>query len=233
MSENLPLLIILTCTSIFLLWLRTSVVSAVKGKFDRDLAMYKSLLPTTAIYQQTLDKRLLAIERLWKELRAMRKKVSVILFLERILPTADYQQVLEPGIHLKSKVTLAEAYNGSVWKSSEEHNLEDVRIYLGERLWAEFYLYRQFAFRIILLVEQSMERGQMSHWTEDDTLKVAVSKSFDKSEQAFVLGEPTGTIHRLFDLLDQRVLGEVEAIISGERSVVNNVEQARKLERLL
>jgi hypothetical protein len=190
-----------------------------------------SLTQFSSGHQCSQEKRLKAIDELWETILAIRSFVGPIVSFYDVLLPKEYMPVLEkdPDAFLVSKINL-ETIN-EFMKRIE--SIEKQRPYLGEYIWGLFFTYRAFMLRMTFVFQSSKEKGQIIPWYEDkhmlDMLKTSIGKDYVDGRDFSV---PTAT-HYAIAMFEQKILIEVNKLISGEYASESNYKEAKRLLELV
>ena len=218
-----------------------------KNDYDRGIEVLKDQLSTTRTILQTAmssasqvqlaaqDHALSAVKVLWTSIMGIHDYAYPILFMYEILLPEEYDTVfkkpgLVPGISLSEHATKIEEFGGPV---------AQCRPFLGERLWTHFWVYRAIMGRLCFKVIEGHNRRKIYPWDidldgkQDKALVALVSSVLSKEEMASLDDLRAGVPGRLLTILEQRILGETECIISGRRMGEISIEEGQHLRELL
>jgi hypothetical protein len=211
----------------------TAAIESLKGQLSNERLLLETAIKGSQLGQDTShQKRLSAVDRLWKALLQIRSDFSVVvLFFEILLPN-EYDEVL------KKKDGLSESLRNidSQWiaeKLAVVEELEIERPYLGEGLWTKLAIYRSFLGRLAVLIQFGKEGKPMRDWQQDKGARSLLAvvlpdssiKSLDKSD-VFAL-------RKIIVTLESLVLEEISLILSGKRSAAESFASAKDLNEAL
>ena len=220
----------LTRDKINLIWKQEyeKEIELLKSNFNSNLELLRISLTTfSAGHQYSQERRLQAIDLLWQNIISIRDFISPISTFFSVLLPEEYTPVLnkDPDAFLVSRITdktTSELLN-------KLDNIETQRPYLGEYIWGLFFTYRSFMLRISFLFQRGKEKGHIKKWHEDthvlNMLKTSIGdEDFNKLDFA----HPMSILYAI-NMFEQKILIEVNKLVSGEFASEANYKEAKRL----
>ena len=107
--------------------------------------------------------------------------------------------------------------------------IEQERPFLGEELYALFFVYRAIIGRICFLLERDVAKGYVKSWFQDDGIRQLLRLVL-ASEQVKEFEELTFVhVNWMTNAIEGRILSELRSVIVGTQSVDDGLEQASRI----
>ena len=104
-----------------------------------------------------------------------------------------------------------------------------IRPFIGEYLYALFFAYRALISRISYIVMEGRDKGHISTWFADKGIGQLIATVMNNEEIEKFDDIPISKISYMRDLLEQKMLRHISKIITGESDSELSLEQARKI----
>ena len=211
-----------------------------KQGIDQRFTLYKAAQTSFAEVQKaTIERKLDAIEKLWKEKLTFDKSLPSTLKFIDLLVLSEYRdapnherfkEYARDGSEEKIAKLLCDS-DDPIAMVSGITRLEEVRPYVGEYLWSVFYSYRLVMGRISLLLHWSLKEPDKIEWYKDKAIQqvleaVLTSSQLDEFEKINF-----GKISWLQQRLESKILDALQKIISGEELGAKSLAQAELIQR--
>jgi hypothetical protein len=199
-----------------------------KAAINRNQAIISSALNTFASgHNLAQEKRLNALDSMWRCILSIRNFVSPVSTFYSILLSDEYVPAIQKNkdIFLVSGIT-DETLNKFL---KEIDYIEVHRPYLGENIWSLFYAYRAFMLRLTYLFIRGKEKNHIEPWHNDNHLIVLLKTSLDEEDLKKINLSQTNSILYGIQLFEQRILIEVNKFINGEYSSEASFKEAKRL----
>ncbi len=108
-----------------------------------------------------------------------------------------------------------------------------LRPLIGEQLWYYHLTLRLFSGRISLLYSHSHLTTKWQHWKKDEALLRVLRQALSNEEADRITQLNNGSINAVCHILEQKVLGTIAQILSGEIASSNTLDNARRLNDLM
>lgn len=176
------------------------------------------------------ERRLRAIEELWKAVLRLRERTPAILTLVDILQDSEYGLLFTKAefVHERKKLTLDHIVEISNYASGK---LEEHRPFVGELLWAFFSAYRAFVLRAMFLVHSATQAKGYQHWCSDEGIQQMLAAVMSESELQPLLVNPFGRLEAVRSAIERQMLGQAAKIITGEAAGELGLSQAARIQQ--
>jgi len=125
------------------------------------------------------------------------------------------EEVNDPKLHTRFSELLRKA--------------EKERPFIGEKIWLDYTLFLGFIGRSIYIFEQSIKKGELIFWLDDKYPEEILFKYLEKSELDLIKSNKSSSFKYTLEILEQKILKEIDNTLSGKRSSVDSIKLARKL----
>lgn len=114
------------------------------------------------------------------------------------------------------------------------YSLEMQRPFLSQRLWVLFFVYRAFLGRLSWRVVEGKAAGKLPPWDrsddgKDDAVIQMLTTVLASEEIVRARPQVVGGPHLVIELLEQRILAEIEKAISGGAVADLNLSEGQRL----
>lgn len=248
---------LLTAALIFLSrsWISQRLKSAIEHEYAEKLATYQAQLTAThevalekikasnaqqqavqaaainavtRTHEAAQEKRLHAIEVIWKTAVEIRQKCPPSILLLDIFVPDEYETALKNPTFASSvdRLTLENVTSTLTLNSVE---VENARLYASEYLYALFFAYRAIIGRIAFRLMEGKKRGKIEDWSLDSGVQQLLKQIFSSDEALEFKALKLERASWVLRLIEQKMLAHTIKIISGEASGEFGLEQARKM----
>lgn len=184
------------------------------------------------VQKATIERRLVAIEDLWRAVIVIQEAVpSGILSLDVLLDEEYLSAIKNPkiGPRLKSIDHYA-VINGAL---EQNKHLAQRRPFISNYLWVIFSTYQAILFRITYLVSQCEKNPEKIRWYTDGLIRKHIQaglgdqllKEFDTLRFS--------RVSWLRDQFNREILSAIESVVAGRESGEAALRQAEKMEEIL
>jgi hypothetical protein len=167
--------------------------------------MLKDTISTITSSQSLLqERRIEAVDKLWKAILAMKQHYSSVTFFFTIILPHEYKDALKNSEIFEGLRKIDDAYIANY--PSEVEELEKIRPYLGETLWLYFFIYRAILGRLAILVKWLKDGKDIGDWRQDNGIQQHLKAVLEKDEfNGFMKLSPMDIYYTL-NILDGKVL---------------------------
>jgi hypothetical protein len=117
------------------------------------------------------------------------------------------------------------AANGAVL----EPNLDEHRLFCGDRLWLIFFIIRAVYLRASLLIARSFQKGHYDDWREDDGIRQLLSAVLPEAFVDEVRARQTGGLQAAIDQLEAQFLHEATRVMSGSKAMADSLADVQSV----
>lgn len=202
-------------------------------QISNDMQLQKSFLESIRAsfltgQQSSIERKLVAVDRLWKEVLEVRKLLAAQMSWIDIFgedETEKYKEFRESavGAQFLAKKAPEEAKESLESISSE---MEDIRPYVSEYLWALFHSYKIIHYRVFVSLQVETEGCEGIDWYKDKGTYGIISTILDENELHNFDELQYGKFSWLVRSLEYKILVELRKIISGQHFAEDALEKA-------
>lgn len=191
---------------------------------------------SSAGFHAAQDRRIIAIAKLWAEVMSLKCHCASTLYPYSILVREEIE-TLKPDDEILVGVPRSwPKFSREMLEGPEDIELQ--RPFLGERLWGSFWIYRAVMLRVVWRVAKGLEDGRIPWWDvapdgSDDAVVGLLQEVLSPEEIAKARSTRMGGLDQILELLQQRVLAEMEAWMSGRHASQASLQQARETAAML
>ncbi|MCA1011466.1 hypothetical protein [Halobacillus halophilus] len=168
------------------------------------------------------EKRLDSVDKLWSSVLEIRDYSSPLILFYTIFLPDEYNEVAKKHDKSLGLDTLTDESTNTVLNTIE---IEACRPYLGEYIWGLYKSYITFTGRLIFLYLKQERESSIKSWNNDNQIKKIVMKIMDIDEKNIEIVY----IQDFITIFEQKILLELERVISGQHTIGNNIEEGKKL----
>jgi len=193
-------------------------------------------------YAASHERIIQAMEELWKTVKNIGSFVSPQIFFYQILAPEEYNNL---DVDQQKKVlTIRPQVEIDDHMMKVGQSMEDKRIFIGEKLWLLFYIYRAISYRLLLKVVEQKKNGKFYEWNKDsdgkrDYMENMLLLVFTKKELDTIIAPPIqgadkfGIPQRILDSLERKMLDEMNEWMFGKRLLNMSIEEQQRVSALL
>ncbi len=219
-------------------WIGSKIKQSVKHSFDLSLEQFKGEIErNTAQYvsmqsaanaamvegqRVAAERRIRAAEQLWNEYNRIQTELGAIVTLMDLFKPSEYK-CLSTDPRISSYI---ESFDMTEFLTRSK-DLQIVRPFVGEGLYALVFSYRTILGRIVVLIQEGVKGGNIPTWYEDRQILAVLRATLTTKDmeefEGLAFGEYARWLNRLFD---NQVLEELRKLIAGSHSVNEGLEYA-------
>jgi hypothetical protein len=182
--------------------------------------------------QASHDRRLTAIETLWSAILRLKEMIPAVVGHADILLETEYGELLTNERFAADFTELPDEQQ--VHRQLESvKEVESVRLYLGERLFLYFFVYRAITFRIAYLFDRGRKAGRVLPWYRDSGIRQLLGHVLSQEEMVVFDQQKFCQLNWVQALIETKILQHADRVISGQESAEFGHDQALKIARLL
>lgn len=213
-------------------WITERLSQSIKHEYARDIEAYKnamvSAISASAEGQKAaIEGRMRGFDRVWKAMLAVRKNTGPITTFLDILTVDEYKAIKN---HTHFQAIVGDLDQERIMKMIPDQDVEEVRPYVGEVVWALFSVYQAVNLRIVLLAWWSSDRDEEKiHWYKDTLTRDLLALALTKEELKKFDALPMGKIDYVRKAIEIKVLAAWQRVISGAELGDEALLQAHKI----
>jgi hypothetical protein len=179
-------------------------------------------------YKAAHERRLTAIERAWAIILKIHSVTPPCIPLSDLL-TDEEQKNLPKSANFRSLIISSQADPLDKRLSRASEGMDEIRLFVGDRIYMLLFVYRAFHGRLEFLMQQSLDKGHLDPWWKDSfvyqVLPLVLSR--DEIEE---LQHGRHRFDRLRSMLEVKFLQECQPILSGEAAAHFSLKQAMAIQ---
>lgn len=193
-------------------------------------------------YAASHERIVTAMEELWKTVMSIESFISPQIFLYQVYVPQEYNNL--PVDTQKRVVTVRPQAELDDHMIKVGQSMEDKRIFIGEKLWLIFYIYRAISYRLVFKIAEQKAKGKFYEWNRDsdgkrDYIENMLLLVFTKKELDSIITPPIegadkfGVPQRILYTLERKMLDEMNEWMFGKRLVNMSIEEQQRVNDLL
>lgn len=190
-------------------------------------------------YIASHERILESIEFLWNNVGRVREFTSSFHILYNIFFPKDYENIPVTNFEKLIPSMTDERFRDKI--VSLQKDIENKRLFVGEKLWQLYSIYFAFAMRIAWKIFTEKEQGKVYNWdkdidgTRDNHMFEVLQGAFTDDElNNIVANDPLrGVPQRIMNSLEIKMLSEMNELIFGRRLVDMSIEQQQRVMSLI
>lgn len=190
---------------------------------EREAIRNLVLSSVTATQAGALERRVGALDTLWKSVLQLRRRVPTMIF------AIDMIGYREENFGAALHQWLASADISQLVALDLSHKIFEIRPFIGEYLYALFYGLQAAYGRATTATVLSYQGGALRRWYEDDDAKSLLSIALTDDELAHFGSLTQGQLDWLWRILEEKIVLGISAILSGRDTASDNLALARQL----
>jgi len=188
--------------------------------------------------RETLEERIIsAIEILWASVLEIRNFSSKFTFFQSILLPNEYNEVIPKELGKIVVYISREDFDNQ--SNTLVSGIETVRPFVGESIWALYTIYRAFAIRQALKVQDGLQKKKLYEWDKDfqgqpDTaLRQLLTIVFSDDELLRIISEDhLGATARIISAIEFKLLNEINEWVFNRKYRPVDLDQQLKVQTL-
>ncbi|SFI76175.1 hypothetical protein SAMN05421638_1027 [Kaistella treverensis] len=187
--------------------------------------------------QITQQERVLAIKEYWNNFLILKNLASDITYFDRILLEDEFKSIFTPNWNGNQIIpnTLKKIADSEIFNkySILEKDTEKLRPFLSENLWVNFLYLKTFNGRIVYIYSIGSVDYETKYWKSDKALRKIAEDSLLKNEFETVMNTKIGSASLYQNLIEQKILNEINKILTGHYTSNESLNKALELNKLL
>jgi hypothetical protein len=216
-------------------------ISKLQGEIAKNNSTLNSVL---ALYgsnhHQAQDRRILAIEVLWKNLIEYKNIVPDVTHLlfnyltEKEIEDFWIRETDNSLHHAHKKQLMSLDFDARISNSFDFIKLIELeRPFIGERIWFHFDIYKIFLGRITYLMQVGTQDKKFEHWQKDKHLKQLLSDTLSSKEVDYIYSLEVNSLKSTSILLEGKLIQEIDKTLSGEAFSETVLDRVKKFENVM
>lgn len=186
------------------------------------------------------EKRLIAIGEIWGNINYSKKKIpSSLSFIFNILTENEIENLLTttpPNDQVQFIVDDLYKFDKYEYFNDPHYNsdkIDIIRPFAGEELWLSFETYKAFLGRLAYKIHDDIKiNNKLTHWHNDSSIMLILKNYLTDNELNYIIENKMNSLKLVINLLDSKILFQMNNIISGSLATENALSRAIKLQKL-
>ena len=225
-------------------YVRENRLRAENARLQKDVDQNKELLSrqsgliNTVLSQQqksqsfTIERQAQSVEKAWREVLRLRELCAPCISIDSVLlPNERHGENLLKIGGLKP----GEGASRAMEYCRNDH-LEELRPYLGEELWFEFFALRAFSCRCLIYYDYCASEDKDVIWSEDDGIRQMlewVVKDRGKMNDLYTKNEDMQFLRAAQETLESMVYSSISRILTGKVATEDSIRALSALQSLV
>ncbi|MES2656151.1 MAG: hypothetical protein V4620_11215 [Bacteroidota bacterium] len=211
-------------------------ISNLKAQLDKNNLIIGNITNSiSSTYLNSNGKRIESIEKTWIAMMKIKKEIPGLAFIAYTILNKNEVEDIPKSSNKYTQTSIA-SFKPDVYQNSNYEILMDIekgRPFIGENLWIIYFVYQAFIGRLVVLLEQGLEKGKVTYWKDDrqfiDQILLLVIKP-EELEQLIAID--IKSFHNVLNFLESKALNDIAEQIMGKRMTEESVKHAIKLSNL-
>jgi hypothetical protein len=198
-------------------WITERLKNSIKHEYDLDIERYKSML--TRIHNATaegqkaaIERRMKGFDRVWKAMLVLRTEIGAYSLQFDIRTESEWRDLPNSP---KFRNLIDVLTDPIIIELMGDKTIEEERPYVGETVWALFFVYRAFHIRIIHLARESLSNPERINWLSDQPTRGLLSAILSSEEMTELDNIQISKIQFIGRIIDEKLLSAWHRLISG------------------
>ncbi len=202
-------------------------LETLRAEIERDRALRTFATSAFAsAHTAASERRLQAVQEIWDATVKTRRVANKLMLLVDILTREEIAAALgdprmEERIGHPTDQEMLEIF------TSPGSQVESMRPFVDEPLWAMFFGYRALLGRILAMLQLGRTRGQLQFWLDEKHTHAILASLLDAPELRHIEQMKVGGIAEAQGFIERRIVEAARKAVSGEAASVVAMEHAR------
>ena len=171
-------------------------------------------------------RRIQAVENVWAGTLEVKQKRHHIIDMVDVFTRRQVQDLVEMG----TLQQLTETVNiDTASRLLRDNKVDADRPFIGEKCYSLYYCYRAISSQAAFIIKDGVETKEMSPWFEDEDIRSLLSATMDDDEIHKFNTLTSGKMRWYTGLIEQKILAEMNRVISGEISTNEGIDFAARI----
>jgi hypothetical protein len=174
-----------------------------------------------------------SVTALWAQMLLMRTKFAMLVAFDGIFLADEAQQAFSgqglPNLLEYVRPFAGELHTNPLMREFNEASLDQHRLFIGDRLWLLFYIYRAFLMRNGLLISQSWERRTFVDWRKDSGVSQLLGALLTSDEVAQLKAKNAGGLAAALARIEAAFLHEATRVMSGSKAMADSLSDMQAI----
>lgn len=205
-------------------------LASLKAEIDRQSEQLRIASSSfNEVQKAAIARKLDAVDVLWTGILAAREVIPPIMSFIDILTVDEYVAAKDAPTFRELTGDLDQTKVMKIAMDARG-NLERVRPYVGEYVWALFATFQAVMMRTVFLIHLSKEDAAKLNWHQDGGIRQLISSAFGSEGLEQFDQVRIGKVGWLREQFERRILGAMEKLITGKEFGEAALRQAQAME---
>lgn len=201
-----------------------------KGTIERNNSVLTSILSKSQP-DFILVKKLDAIEKIWNFAIGTKRNVPASVTLAFSILIDD--EFTMDSLRKYSKGQFENiSFENIVMKNKLITDFDNLRYLLPPKLWTLVFIYQATINRSFHLLVDGYQKGKPVYWKNDESINSMLKTSLEENELNYIYGLKIQSMDVLLNILEYKILNEINKVLTGEAQVEDNLQVARRITAL-
>ncbi len=212
-------------------------VEAAKAELQGAYSTLRTSVDIISAGQSGLRTEMVAVAReMWKAIVRLRLEFGDLFTFYTILLPREIERIFSEG-QPPQAAKMIERYHDEGKLSTRINEfvgtqVEEGRLFAGERLWLIFHSTRAFHLRLALITSQSLNRRQYQDWCSDKLIDYALRSVLAGDVVDAIKAAPVTGIQEAIGRFEAEFLREASRVMSGSRAFADSLSDVQATLRL-
>ena len=172
------------------------------------------------------QRRIQAVENVWAGTLEVKQKRHAVIGMIDLFTPRQVQDLVDLGAFQPLTETV------DVDTASRlllDNKVEPERPFIGEKCYSLYYCYRGISSQAAFIIKAGVDAGEMSPWFYNDDIRSLLLATMDSDEIQKFDTLTSGKMRWYTDLIEQKILVEMNKVISGEMSTNEGILFAARI----
>ena len=166
---------------------------------------------------------------MWRAVTSIQEKGRGFLFYVDVLTRQEESRIFAD--HPEKRSAVAYGNRDTVSEVlSLSYQVEQCRPFLGEQLYAMFFAYRAFYYRVPLALHEAATSLNGNSWRADPGINQILQTMLTPDELQELNELPTGAFTQATRMIERNILRQTEMLVSGESSADTSMRILKKID---
>lgn len=178
-----------------------------------------------------------AVKALWATMLNMRTDFGGVITFDSVILASEAEEAFSRADKSAKMLDFvrsidAEAKHFALAKNHLHSEMDNHRLFCGDRLWLIFYIYRAILARFSLLITYSFEQSKYKDWRNDDPGKTLLQAVLPTADVDTMFESKFAGLHNLFGRLEAEFLHEATRVMTGSKALAESLADTQALMQL-
>lgn len=174
-----------------------------------------------------------AVTALWAAMNDMREKFGGVIGFDNIILAHEADEMFNQGTNAKALAYVSDfkdrAQLDGLTVKYTTVEIEQHRLFCGDRLWLLFYIYRAIVLRSALLINWSYEQNTYRNWRTDKGVGQQLRAVMTEGQAELFEAQPIGGLAAVLSQIEADFLHEATRVMSGSKAMSDSLSDIQAM----